>query len=285
MSNPAHAISDPYLVQAGDTLTSIAKRSGRTLADLKRFNNLADANRLKLGQTLYLSEETAFGISVLFLDLLRHPIANLPYRLRFDDTTLQGMTDETGAILNKVTQSARSEVEVWVNTVENQWQQIASTASGYGHKLITAVSDFLVVKGQTEKLPAGAPPRPAPDPQSKNKNPQAVQPPPPRPAQGKPSSNNPDVKTKPKKGPQGQSVVEIGIDLPEGLMALFQQYKGEKITESDWKDSAEQLSCETEVLKAIAEVESKGAAFSKLNAEKMAVSCRRSCSNAITFTV
>lgn len=267
MSNPAHAISDPYLVQAGDTLTSIAKRSGRTLADLKRFNNLADANRLKLGQTLYLSEETAFGISVLFLDLLRHPIANLPYRLRFDDKTLQGMTDETGAILNKVTQSARSEVEVWVNTVENQWQQIASTASGYGHKLITAVSDFLVVKGQTEKLPAGAPPRPAPDPQSKNKNPQAVQPPPPRPAQGKPSSNNPDVKTKPKKGPQGQSVVEIGIDLPEGLMALFQQYKGEKITEEYWMSTSTALKCEVEVLKAIADVESKGAAFWKLNAQ------------------
>ncbi len=268
MSNPAHTISDPYHVQVGDTLTGIAKRSGRTLADLKRFNNLADANRLKPGQTLYLSEESAFGISVLFLDLLRHPIANLPYRLRFDDKMLQGMTDETGAILNKVTQSARSQVEVWVKTKENQWQQIVSTTSGYGHKFITAVSNFLVVNGQTEKLPAGAPPRPAPDAQSKNKNPQAVQPPPPKPAQGKPSSNNPDVKTKPKKGPQGQAVIEIGIDLPEGLMALFQQYKGEKITESDWKDSAEQLRCETEVLKAIAEVESKGAAFWKLNAEK-----------------
>lgn len=267
MSNPAKTLSDPYNVQAGDTLTSIAKRSGRPLADLKRFNNLSNTNRLKIGQTLYLSEETAFGISVLFLDLLRHPIANLPYRLHFDGKTLQGLTDETGAILNKVTQNARSQIEIWVKNADNQWQQIANTASGYGHKLITAVSDFFAVKGQTEKLPAGAPPKPASEPQAKSEKTKPVQAPPPKPAQGSPSANNPAVKTKPKKGPQGQSVIEIGIDLPEGLIALFQQYKGEKITESDWKDAAKRLECEIEVLKAIAEVESKGAAFWKLNAQ------------------
>jgi LysM repeat protein len=267
MSNPANTLSDPYHVRAGDTLTSIAKCSGRTLAELKRFNNLADANRLKVGQTLYLSEATAFGISVLFLDSLRHPIANLPYRLHFDGRTLQGLTDETGAALNKVTQSARSQIEVWVKNADNQWQLIANTASGYGHKLITAVSAFFVVKGQTEKLPAGAPPKPAAESQTQSEKPKSVQAPPPKPTQGTPSANNPAVKTKPKKGPQGQSVVEIGIDLPERLMALFQQYTGEKITEDDWKDSAEQLKCEVEVLKAIAEVESKGAAFWKLNAQ------------------
>lgn len=270
MSNPANMLSDPYRVRTGDTLTGIAKRSGRTLAELKRFNNLADANRLKVGQTLYLSEATAFGISVLFLDSLRHPIANLPYRLHFDGRTLQGLTDETGAILNKVTQSARSQVEVWVKNADNQWQQIANTASGYGHKLITAVSAFFVVKGQTEKLPTGAPPKPASEPQAKSEKTKPVQAPPPKPAQGSPSANNPAVKTRPKKGPQGQSVIEIGIDLPQGLMALFQQYTGEKITEGDWRDSAEQLKCEVEVLKAIAEVESKGAAFWKLNAHDKA---------------
>ena len=105
MSDPANMLSDPYRVRTGDTLTGIAKRSGRTLAELKRFNNLADANRLKVGQTLYLSEATAFGISVLFLDSLRHPIANLPYRLHFDGRTLQGLTDETGAILNRKRQA------------------------------------------------------------------------------------------------------------------------------------------------------------------------------------
>jgi LysM repeat protein len=259
------SIADPYRVQKSDTLSAIAKRCGSTVAELQRYNKIANPNQLEIGQTLYLSKETAFGVSFLFLDALRHPIENLPYQLHFDGKMVQGTTDQTGAVLDKVTESAHSKVEVWIKNGDNQWQQLASTVSGYGHKLITAVSGFVVFKGQTEILPDGATPKPVAGLAATPAATGSTQAPPPKLSTGAPSKNNPHVKHKKHKGPQGQSIITVGVDLPDGLMQLFQNYTGEKITEDNWTDTAAQLICEKEVLKAFAQVESKGAAFKRIN--------------------
>lgn len=259
------SIADPYRVKHGDTLSAIAQRCGRTISELTNFNKITNPNQLKIGQVLYLSKETAFGVSFLFLDTLRYPIENLPYRLQFDDQTTQGITDQMGAVIDKITtRNALSKVEVWIKNADNQWQRVTATVSGYGHKLITLVSGFVVFKGQTELLPDGAPPKPILQPPTppKPNGPQA--PMPPRPT-GDPSNNNPDLKHKKHKGPQGQSVITVGVDIPEGLMQLFQNYTGEEITEGMWDSKAKELQCEKEVLKAFAQVESKGAAFKRIN--------------------
>ena len=159
-SNSA-TLPDPYRVKAGDTLTAIAKRSGRSMADLMRFNKIANPNKLSVGQTLYLSEHTAFGVSVLFLDALRHPVESLPYRLVFDGKQVAGTTGKSGSAPRQTTQSAQSTFSVWIQNIERQWQQVTQTFSGHGHKLITAVSSDLVVQGQTDPHPAGAPANPA----------------------------------------------------------------------------------------------------------------------------
>lgn len=59
--------------------------------------------------------------------------------------------------------------------------------------------------------------------------------------------------------------------LPQGLMQLFQSYTGEPVTEADWRDAARSLECEIAVLKAIAQVESRGAGFWRLNSSQHGV--------------
>ena len=41
-----------YRVQKGDTLTQIARKQGRTVAELRRWNNLSNANVINVGQVL-----------------------------------------------------------------------------------------------------------------------------------------------------------------------------------------------------------------------------------------
>lgn len=89
-------------------------------------------------------------------------------------------------------------------------------------------------------------------------SPPAVQPPLPPAPPGNPSKNNPSVKPHKTKGKHGESVMEIGIDLPLDLLAYMQAYDGKPISDDDWAKSAAFLECEVNVLKAIAAVESGG---------------------------
>jgi len=267
MSNTSASLSDPYRVRSGDTLSAIAKLCGQSVAELRRFNHLENPNRLEIGQTLYLSESSAFGVSVLFLDALRQPIANLPYQLRFDGKVVKQTTGSSGLAPRQVTRNSQSAFEVWVSDAEQKWQRLASTVSGYGHKMITLVSGAIVVKGQTQPHPHGVPTTPVAELKPPlAKSPATVQPSLPKPATGTASKNNKAVKTKQAKAPQGQSVIQIGVDIPQALLNYFANYKGDEISEEDWQLTADRISCEVAVLKAIAKVESGGhSAFWRLN--------------------
>lgn len=41
-----------YIVKKGDNLTKIAKRYGTTISNLVKLNNIADANKIYVGQKL-----------------------------------------------------------------------------------------------------------------------------------------------------------------------------------------------------------------------------------------
>lgn len=255
---------DPYRVKSGDTLSSIARRAGVTVACLRRWNGIGDINKIEVGQVLYLSEASAFGISVAFLDALRHPIANLPYRLEFDGRSIVGKTSSTGRIPPQVTKDARSQVDVWVQDATREWKKLTSTASGYGHKLVTLVSGAIVVPATLEEMASDTAKMLAKVREmTATAFAQAKQPVKPT---GKPSKNNPAVTAKNSTGPQGQPVIVLGVDLPEGLMRHFERYKGGDISEQEWAAVAVRLECEPEVLKAISKVESGGrSAFWQLN--------------------
>ncbi len=55
----AAAARTVYAVAPGDTLSDIALRVGRTVADLARLNGITDPNRILVGQALRLSDEAA----------------------------------------------------------------------------------------------------------------------------------------------------------------------------------------------------------------------------------
>ena len=53
---PSLALSEPYRVGPGDTLTMIAKSHSTTVAKLKQTNHLPDANHIRVGQVLIIPE-------------------------------------------------------------------------------------------------------------------------------------------------------------------------------------------------------------------------------------
>ena len=263
MSAGTPSLPDPYKVEAGDTLSRIAEASGLPVSELGRLNELEASSRLTVGQALYLSPRTANGVTVQFLDALRHPISNLAYRLKFDDRSISGVTDQQGITAQQITQSPSSLCEISIQGADGRWRPCARTVSGVGHKFITLVSSALVVKGSTDRHPAGAPVQlgieAAPGGQSAQKA---------RPGEpsGQPSRNNPVVLTRKNKGPHGQSIIRIDVAFPPGLLDLFAGYTGGEISPAQWDEAAAKLQCETAVLKAFAEVESGSrAAFWRLN--------------------
>ncbi|GAA2642733.1 hypothetical protein GCM10010399_90950 [Dactylosporangium fulvum] len=57
-ADPPAGDPQPVVVQPGDTLWSLARRNGTTVAELQRLNNLGTSTLIRIGQTLVLSEAT-----------------------------------------------------------------------------------------------------------------------------------------------------------------------------------------------------------------------------------
>lgn len=257
-------LKDPYRIKSGDTLLLIARRCGVSVRDLQRWNGIRNPHQIEVGEVLYLSEETAFGVQVAFLDALRCPISNLSFRIDFDGRTVVGKTGPDGLIFDLVTKGAKSTVDVWVQDTQRQWQRVASTMSGFGKKLITLVSGAVVVPASTEPI-SGRVPKLPPRARPAGEIGKAQSAPAAKPT-GQPSKNNRAVTVKKAKGPQGQPLIVLGVDLPEGLQDHFKLFTGGDISDKKWKEVAALLECEPEVLQAIARVESGGrSAFWRLN--------------------
>lgn len=52
-----------YVIKPGDTLYQIARGNGVSIADLKRWNNISDANQLRVGQVLKLETGAGTGVA------------------------------------------------------------------------------------------------------------------------------------------------------------------------------------------------------------------------------
>ena len=254
-----------YQVQSGDSLGSIAQHTGKTVGELVRLNGIKNPNQIDVGQVLYLDKASAFSVQALFLDALRHPIENLVYKLVLDGKSFIHKTGSNGLSDEHITRDARSKVEVFIKNLQGNWQQLASTLSGHGKKIITLVSPDILFNDQLQSHPSDAPTGPTAPRRPPAKPDTHRQPPAPKPPSGDASKNNPRVKKRRSKGTHGESVIHIEVEIPKGLTDLFALYQPALITEEMWKKTAETLVCEVEVLKAFAQVESKGAAYFRLN--------------------
>jgi hypothetical protein len=236
-----------YTVQKGNTLSAIGKHFGKTVAELKQYNNLS-GDTVYIGQLLKLEADSKdLSFQALFLDALRIPIEGLAYMLKFDGQEVKGKTQSNGLGDAVQTQSIDSTVEVWVKRVDGSWKYLAQTVSGHGEKLVTLLSPNLAFKVKPEKLPTA--PQPELKPEYSKDNP------PPTKSKGTPIKPGHPLHTR--KG-KAAGVTVIEVDLPEDLIAYFKGYKDEPITEGDWGQVAKELDCDINVLKVFAKVESGG---------------------------
>lgn len=75
---PARAFYEQYTVQKGDTLTAIAKRYGTTATAIAATNGIADANKIKAGQTLSIAVPTGYDPDALDLAEVQVNVQRVP---------------------------------------------------------------------------------------------------------------------------------------------------------------------------------------------------------------
>lgn len=253
-----------YAVKSGDTLSSIAKKTGIPLDRLIKLNGIKSPDKITVGQPIYLNEQAAFSCQVLFLDALRYPIEKLCYQIKVDGKNHTGKTSDNGLSLELITRNALSQLEILIKDAYGQWQRLGTVPSDYGKKIVTVVSPYITFKDKTEPHPEGAPTGPQ-SPQKKQKQHHNDSQ---KKANQSPTPNNPNLKKRKTKGKHGESVIEINLAIPEALKTAFDSYKDAPIKDEDWERYARDISCEVAVLKSISRVESRGAAFWMLHAEK-----------------
>lgn len=112
IENAAAADTDPpvHIVEAGDTLSAIATRYGSSVAELVRLNQLADADRLDVGQRLVIPRTAAqvgttrSGPALLWRYTVQpgDTVGGLARRWQLDERSLRqlnGMPDSTRRLL------------------------------------------------------------------------------------------------------------------------------------------------------------------------------------------
>lgn len=253
-------MNSPYkhTVASGETLGLIGKRYKKSVSELVEVNHLVNADQLKMGQVIYLDKYHANAVQVMFMDKLRYPIEGLKTMLKFDGQTFEFLTDARGLLPLISTENITSKVKVLVENARQEWKLVGETFSGLGLQWMNLISPGIKFKQPLlphDEQAAQPPLKPA---NSKN-NPHDGK------ADGEPISKGHPVK---KKTGQSHNTVVLSVDVPQDLMAYFKLYEGGDLTEREWEGAAVQLSCEAEVLQAIAKVESGGrSAYWRLNKE------------------
>jgi LysM repeat protein len=268
-SNPMSGDYVVHVVRSGDTLSGIARAYGTTIDTLAQTNELHDANRLQIGQRLKISQrKKVCAVVPLFIDRDRNPIEGLRYRLESAGVAAFEGVSKLNGLGERFIASVESEaVQILVQKSDGTWKLIHETLAEVGEKLITLKSGRIRLRLSTHPHPRTPDGLPVSDPSSSHK----LQPVPvgtPQKASGDmhhPAAHGSDkgMKSQQSKTPQGAIVTHFSKDLPD-LRKYFALYTGQKIKEEDWAQAAGVISCEIEVIKAFAHVETSRAAFDRL---------------------
>lgn len=264
-------MADPssfYTVQAGDTLSGIAQRHGITVKRLCTINGIDNPDKIEVGQLIALNERVVCKVRVLLIDWDRNPISNAKVRFEYRGKLKEVTSRNNGLVPEIITESPKDLVKISIARPDGSWELIAQIYSGWPNKLVTLKSRKFKLDGETKPHPKDEKGKPIPDP-PKPKGSKPVTPP----AQPKPtdSKGTPQGDYGDGKGPKSTDETnkkglptrkttndQAGLDFLQG-------YTGEKITEEDYRRAAARIGCEVAVIKAVAEVESKKAAFDSKN--------------------
>jgi LysM repeat protein len=264
-SNPMTDAPEVYVVQPGDTLGGIARTYGTTTHVLAKMNRLQNPDRLAVGQRLVVSEKKVCAVVPLFIDRDRNPIKGLRYRIESRQASaFEGVSRLNGLGERFITKAEGDVVRIQVRKLDGTWKLIHETQARVGEKLVTLKSGKIRLPLRMEPHPQTPDGLPVSDPPSAPK-PKPVPIGTPRHASGDmhhPAAQGADkgMKGRPGRSPEGAANTKFSKDLPD-LRKYFALYTGQKISEDDWVQAAGIISCEIEVIKAFAHVETKRAPF------------------------
>ena len=266
-SNPMTNAPEVYVVQPGDTLGGIARTYGTTTHVLTKMNRLQNPDRLAVGQRLVVSEKRVCAVVPLFVDRDRNPIKGLRYRIESRRASaFEGVSRLNGLGERFITKTEGDVVRILVRKLDGTWKLIHETQARIGEKLVTLKSGKIRLPLRMEPHPQTPDGLPVSDPPLAPKA-KSVPIGTPHQASGDmhhPAAQGADkgMKGQQSKTPQGATVTHYSEDRPD-LQKYFALYTGEKITDADWKQAADTVNCEVEVIKAFAHVESGKAPFDR----------------------
>ena len=136
-------MSNFHIVDAGDTLTKIARQYGTTTTTLRKLNTLPDPNKLDIGQKIALRKEAVCGFDALFLDADRNPIKGLEYILEFCGGASKGITGDDGKARKVMTDWPTDQIRILVKRFDGTLKEIATVMSGYRNKLGTVIKGMV----------------------------------------------------------------------------------------------------------------------------------------------
>jgi hypothetical protein len=230
---------------------------------LRKINFIRYANRLPIGQKIYLRREDVLGVQALFLDTDRNPIKNQRYFFEFNGRVINGVTGQDGLTKRIFTEQTSDQVRILIARLDGSPKHVATVISGFANKLVTVVAPRYRADAKTELDRAS----------DANGLSQAR-------TERKPiyqsGEKQPPTTNKDTLGPEvvatttadKRPLAKVTGDIPD-LDLFLDKYDGRALCDADIKEAASRLKCEPGVIYAIAKQESSTSSFFKIGARSV----------------
>jgi murein DD-endopeptidase MepM/ murein hydrolase activator NlpD len=126
------------------------------MQEIISINNIENANKIRIGQTLKLTSDSSVKIKIL--DLALEPIEGLEFKLSYDNQTICYSTDRHGWLPPITASKHNTPIQVEVKKVTGEFKKVASIQSDVSAKIVTIKSPKMkfeapLKKDETKKNP------------------------------------------------------------------------------------------------------------------------------------
>ncbi|MBB3213480.1 hypothetical protein FHW67_002772 [Herbaspirillum sp. Sphag1AN] len=137
-----------YVVKEKDTLSKISRHTGVSITALIKLNNIYNPDRIVAGKRLALTREATCRVTFQFMDKELNPIRNLSHVFQYCGKTVKEKTDELGRSYI-VTDTPNDQISVFVVQLNGGWKELVTTVSDFGNKLVTLISPKIKLELKT----------------------------------------------------------------------------------------------------------------------------------------